>query len=95
MNEHERVVPGPGKQVSVSMLKNAANIVCDCGGIIFTEKLFFKKISAILSPSGKEEIAPMPIIVCDNCGKVPAVFDQQGILPKELKAVKPAKSKKK
>ena len=75
-------------QITPSMLRNSANIVCDCGGMIFTEKLFFKKISAIISPSAKEELAPMPIIVCDSCGKVPTMFDKQNVLPQEIKAVK-------
>lgn len=76
------------KQITPSMLKNSKNVVCDCGGLIFAEKLFFKKISAILSPSGKEEVAPMPIIVCESCGKVPRAFDTQNILPDEIRADK-------
>lgn len=80
---------GMGKpQISPQMLRNSKNIVCECGGLIFSEKLFFKKISAIISPSGKEEVAPMPIIVCENCGGVPSAFDTQNVLPKEIKAVK-------
>ena len=76
-------------QISPDMLRNSPSIVCDCGGFIFTEKLFFKKISAIMSPSGKEEVAPMPIIVCESCGKVPSVFDTNKVLPQQIKAVKP------
>ena len=80
-------LPGAGKpQITPDMLRNSKNVVCECGGMIFTEKLFFKTISAIISPSGKEEVAPMPIIVCENCGGVPSAFDQQNILPKEIKA---------
>ena len=80
---------GLGKpQITPEMLRNSKNIVCECGGLIFAEKLFFKKISALLSPSGKEEVAPMPIIVCEACGKVPSAFDSQNILPAEIKAVK-------
>lgn len=73
-------------QITPDMLRNSKNVVCECGGMIFSEKLFFKKISAIISPSGKEEVAPMPIIVCENCGKVPSAFDTQNILPKEVRA---------
>ena len=73
-------------QITPDMLRSSPNIVCECGGMIFAEKLFFKKISAILSPSGKEEVAPMPIIVCEKCGKVPSAFDTQNILPKEVRA---------
>ena len=81
---------GMGKpQITPELLRQSKNVVCECGGMIFQEKLFFKKISAILSPSGKEEIAPMPIIVCENCGGVPSVFDTQNILPEEVRAKKP------
>jgi len=73
-------------QITPDMLRSSKNIVCECGGMIFSEKLFFKKISAFISPSGKEEVAPMPIIVCENCGKVPSAFDTQNILPEELRA---------
>lgn len=73
-------------QITPDILRNSKNIVCECGGMIFSEKLFFKKISAFLSPSGKEEVAPMPVIVCENCGLVPSAFDTQNILPKEVRA---------
>jgi len=80
---------GLGKpQITPEMLRSSKNIVCECGGLLFSEKLFFKKISAIISPSGKEEIAPMPVIVCEKCHKVPGAFDTQNILPAEVKAVK-------
>ena len=75
-------------QLTAEMLKLSANVTCDCGGMIFLEKLFFKKISALLSQSGKEDLAPMPVLICDKCGKVPSVFDPQNILPAEIKAVK-------
>jgi len=74
-------------KITPDMLKSSKTIACDCGGMIFTEKLFFKKISQILSASGREEIAPMPIVVCDACRLVPAIFDQHDVLPSEMKAV--------
>ncbi|HRT03606.1 MAG TPA: hypothetical protein P5513_06665 [Candidatus Diapherotrites archaeon] len=72
--------------ITPDMLRNSKSVVCECGGMIFTEKLFFKKISSILSPTGREEIVPMPIIICDKCGKVPSVFDTNNILPDEIRA---------
>ena len=74
-------------KITPDMLRNSVNIVCDCGGMVFSEKLFFKKISAIISTSGNEEVAPIPVIICESCGKVPSVFDSQNILPEELRAV--------
>jgi hypothetical protein len=73
-------------QLTPDMLRNSKNVVCECGGMLFSEKLFFKKISALLSLSGREEVAPMPVIVCEACGKVPSAFDTQNILPDEVKA---------
>jgi hypothetical protein len=76
----------PRPQITPEMLRNSANILCDCGGMIFSEKLFFKKISAIISPDGREQMAPMPIMVCETCGKVPSIFDANDVLPEEIKA---------
>lgn len=81
----------PRINLTPQMIKNATTVTCDCGGNIFTEKLVFKKMSAILSPTGKEEVIPMPVVVCEECGKVPTVFDKDGILPKEVKAKKTEK----
>jgi hypothetical protein len=80
-----------GPQITPDMLRNSQSIKCDCGGMIFAEKLFFKKISALISHSAKEELAPMPIIVCENCKRVPRLFDSNNILPEEIKAVKSEK----
>ena len=81
---------GMGKpQITPELLRQSKTVQCECGGMIFQEKLFFKKISAILSPSGKEEMAPMPILVCESCGKVPSIFDSQNVLPEEIRAKKP------
>jgi hypothetical protein len=85
----QAIQAGAGRpQITPDMLRNSASVTCDCGGMIFSEKLFFKKISAILSGSGKEEVVPMPIMVCENCGGVPSVFDSQNILPEAIKAKK-------
>ena len=75
-------------QITPAMLKSAPVMKCECGGMIFSEKLFFKKISAIISPTGKEEYAPMPILVCEKCGLVPTMFDTHDVLPEEIKAKK-------
>ena len=86
----QAVAAGGGKpQITPDMLRSSKTITCDCGGMVFMEKLFFKKISAIISPSGNEEVAPIPIIVCENCGGVPSAFDTNNVLPAEIKAKKP------
>ena len=77
-----------GPQITPEIIRDSKNVQCDCGGFLFTEKMMFKKISAIISPTGKEEVVPMSVIVCDKCGKVPEIFDSQNILPKEIKSNK-------
>ena len=45
------------------------NVKCVCGSELYTNIFMVKKISALQSPTGKEEIMPSPLIVCSNCGK--------------------------
>ena len=78
-------------QITPDMIKNASGVSCDeCGNITFKEVLTFKKISAILSPTGKEEVVPMPIVACEKCGKVSSIFDPHSVVPAELRAMKNA-----
>lgn len=88
-------------KITPEMVKNGTHIKCEgCENLVFTEKVIFVKISAILSPSGKVEVIPMPIIMCDRCGKVSSIFDPQNLVPKQLKvkvskvALKPASETK-
>ena len=87
-NLDKTMLSGQGPQLTADILKNSPNVTCECGGTIFVEKLFFKKISAIVSTSGHEELVPIPIMVCEKCGKVPSIFDPGNILPDEIKAKK-------
>ena len=71
--------------ITPESIKNSKTLKCECGGIIFEEKLIFKILSSLLSPTGKEETIPMPVMVCTKCGLVPKVFDPQNVLPEEIK----------
>lgn len=45
-----------------------ACVVCEkCQGKIFEQKTVLKQISAIQSPTGKEGILPVNVIVCSSC----------------------------
>lgn len=73
-------------QITPEMLRNSKTVKCgDCEGVIFSEKIIFKTISPIISRSGKEEILPMPVMVCEKCGKILSISDPYDILPEELK----------
>ena len=55
------------------------DIVCDkCGSQCFQPVFLFKKLSAILSPTGNENIIPLQIYRCADCGHINDMF-----LPKE------------
>ena len=82
------VPPMGGPQITLDQLKNSKQILCDCGGSMFSEKMMFKRISAILSASGKEEVYPMNVIVCETCGLVPNEFNPYDLVPKEYLAKK-------
>lgn len=79
---------GPQMQITEKTVKEAPILKCDCGGTIFTEKMIFKKISKFLSPTSKDEIFPMNIIICETCGKTPSEFNPGNILPEEYIASK-------
>ena len=46
-------------------------ITCKCGNFTFVHAAFLRHVSAIVSPTGKEGIVPMPTLVCNACGAVP------------------------
>ena len=46
------------------------NQKCDkCGNYFFIEAFALKEVSALLSPTGRNELAPIPIWICSNCGE--------------------------
>jgi len=63
--------PAPPKQVELDISK-ADTIQCEeCGNASFIPSFFLKKISALMSPTGKEAIVPIQVYSCGNCGVVP------------------------
>jgi hypothetical protein len=76
-----KFIPPSGKpdprQVQQQMpdLSTATDIVCEnCGNLTFQEVVLMKKISAIMSPNGKEGIVPIPTFACVACGYVNTMF---------------------
>lgn len=62
------------QQINVD-LTNAQDIVCEnCGNYTFNEVLLMKKLSALLSPTGKEAIIPIPTFACNACGFINRQF---------------------
>jgi hypothetical protein len=69
MSSHPK--PAPPKQVELDISK-ADTIQCqECGNASFIPAFFLKKISALMSPTGKEAIVPIQVYSCGSCGVVP------------------------
>ena len=62
-------VPQGQQQLDIS---KADTIVCEeCGNASFIQAFFLKKVSALVSPTGKEAIVPIQVFSCGNCGAIP------------------------
>ena len=62
--------PLPQQKVQVD-LQEAETMTClECNNKIFIQGYVIKKISAIMSPTGEEVIAPVQVFNCGNCGEM-------------------------
>ena len=62
--------PLPKQQVKVD-LSDADTMKCQkCENPIFIQGYIIKRISAIVSPTGQEVIAPVQVFNCGNCGEI-------------------------
>ena len=78
MSSHpEGGMPQGQQQLDIS---KADTIVCEeCGNASFIQAFFLKKVSALVSPTGKEAIVPIQVFSCGNCGAIPKnMMDQIG-----------------
>lgn len=47
------------------------NQKCDhCGSYFFREAFVLKEVSGLISPTGRNELIPIPLFVCADCGEV-------------------------
>jgi hypothetical protein len=62
--------PLPQAQVKID-LTEADTMKCQsCENPVFIQGYIIKKISAIVSPTGEEVIAPVQVFNCGNCGEM-------------------------
>ena len=72
--------PLPKAKIQVD-LKDAETMACGkCDNKIFIEGYVIKKISAIISPTGKEVIAPVQVFNCGNCGELLPLGDTDELI---------------
>lgn len=73
-----RPATAPGQGIDITQ---TSTTTCDsCGKEAFQEAVILRKISAILSPTGKEGFVPLQVFACIGCGHINNDF-----LPKELR----------
>ncbi len=59
----------PPQQIDIG---DTETIVCEkCGNASFIQSFFLKRISPLVSPTGKEAIVPIQVFACGNCGSIP------------------------
>jgi hypothetical protein len=66
----------PGLQVDIS--QTTEEICGECGNDTFIQVFKIRKLSALLSPTGKTTMIPMQVFACHKCGYINETF-----LPKE------------
>jgi uncharacterized Zn finger protein len=56
-------------------INQTSEVTCDeCGGDVFEQVIKMRKLSALLSPTGKTAYVPMPVFACKKCGHINEEF---------------------
>ena len=61
-------------------LSKTTALECKCGGQFFSPGIHFRKESALANVNGQEQIIPVEVYLCIDCGEV---FED--LLPKSLR----------
>lgn len=78
MADMKMKAPPVGAINQTEVLLNAENIRCSsCGCTVFTPGVVFKRVSALTSPSGREETVPIDVMLCQACGKPLNLFKSE------------------
>jgi hypothetical protein len=48
-------------------LKDTEEVKCTCGSALFQQAISLRRVSALLTGTGKDEYVPVSIIVCMKC----------------------------
>lgn len=77
------IAPQQGQLPPNFDIKKTTALVCEeCKGEAFIEALHLRKISALLTKTGKEGFLPITVFACVKCGHVNSNF-----LPSEIRPV--------
>ena len=65
----------PQSNINVD-LQSALDVVCEsCGSRVFKEVAVLKRVSPLMSPTGKEMLAPIQTFACAACNHLNIEFD--------------------
>ena len=65
----------PTATINESHLAQAESVTCEsCGNHTFVTVMMMKRISPIISPTGKEAVVPIQTFACNACGFVNKAF---------------------
>jgi uncharacterized Zn finger protein len=65
-------------------IQDLETITCEkCNNATFTQVVILKKVPAILSRTGQDEIAAIPVFACNACGNVNKAFLPQKEVERE------------
>ena len=65
-------------QMNIDFSQTTAEVSEECQNDTFTQIYQMRKLSKLLSPSGKASMIPLPVFACAKCGHI-----NEGFLPKE------------
>ena len=64
--------------VNYGVILDSPNVVCECGCKTFTPAAILKKVSRVVTATGRDEIVEIPVYVCTRCGKIPNEYLEKG-----------------
>ena len=69
---------GPGGQQQMNVdISQTTEMKCEkCGNNTFKQTMMLRKLSAIVSPNGKETIIPVGVFACEACGHINKEFEE-------------------
>lgn len=59
----------PQANVNVDLAQLPSVVCHKCQGEIWAQRVRLKKLSALLSPQGKDQLVPITVLVCASCGE--------------------------
>ena len=68
----------PQQQMNIDISQTTAGTCDECSNDTFIQVYKMRKLSALLSPTGKPTMIPIQVFACHKCGHI-----NKGFLPKE------------